>query len=268
MPQQWFTSRDGREAGPFTPAELKRQAEVGQLQPTDLVRRADKSEWVPASSIRGLFARPPTPSEAPPQPSVPEVSEPTSVASGTTPTDGAEEEVGNVGDRGSVGRVKPQTLQSKWQSLSAGAKAGIIGGGCGLLFLFLVCAGVVGMVTKSTAPKTEDGGGAARKSSSSSQQKAGHQESYDKGFEDGYADLELLVKDYNQRKGEWTKTERDHFLKIIALRLKSWEDYHKELVDVLATRGELNDPQHAASLQFRRGMVDGAKKAIKDGGIR
>lgn len=137
-----------------------------------------------------------------------------------------------------------------------------------MLLVFILCAGVAGMVTKGRASKTEDGGGDGRKSSSSSQQKQGHQESYDKGFEEGYADLERLVKDYNQRKGELTKTGRDLLLKNITNKLKAWEDAHKDLADALSARGELNDPQHAAELQFRRGMADGAKKAIKDGGIR
>ena len=52
---QWFITANGREQGPFTPAQLKTLAEQGRLRPDMLVRRQDMATPVPASQVKGLL---------------------------------------------------------------------------------------------------------------------------------------------------------------------------------------------------------------------
>jgi hypothetical protein len=57
---RWYWWRDGVRAGPFAPAQLRQQAESGQLRPADLVWKEGHGRWVRADSVRGLFqAAPP-----------------------------------------------------------------------------------------------------------------------------------------------------------------------------------------------------------------
>ncbi len=56
---QWFITANGREQGPFTPAQLKSFADQGRLRPDMLVRRQDMTTPVPAGQVKGLLpARP------------------------------------------------------------------------------------------------------------------------------------------------------------------------------------------------------------------
>ena len=68
MSQQWFYSKNGQQQGPVSPEQLKQLAAAGKLQPTDLVWKEGMSQWVAASSIKGLFTAPsiPTPPALPP----------------------------------------------------------------------------------------------------------------------------------------------------------------------------------------------------------
>jgi hypothetical protein len=57
MANEWFYTQNGQQApAPVSAAELKRLATVGQLLPTDMVWREGMANWVPASSIKDLFA--------------------------------------------------------------------------------------------------------------------------------------------------------------------------------------------------------------------
>jgi len=60
----WFYKIDDQEKGPVTGAALKQLADRDYLKPFSLVRRQDMTDWVQASSVKGLFANPQTP---PPQ---------------------------------------------------------------------------------------------------------------------------------------------------------------------------------------------------------
>lgn len=54
---QWYMAdkNDGRPIGPVSGAQLKQLVSANRLLPTDLVMPVGGAEWVPASSIKGLF---------------------------------------------------------------------------------------------------------------------------------------------------------------------------------------------------------------------
>lgn len=72
MAQQWYYAHNGQQHGPVAAADLKQAADAGQLYPMDLVWKEGLANWVPASSIKGLFsaaalaAAPPPPMGAAP----------------------------------------------------------------------------------------------------------------------------------------------------------------------------------------------------------
>jgi hypothetical protein len=53
--RKWFIRKDGQQYGPVDSIELKEKAESGELRPEDYVRPDDFSDWMRASTIRGLF---------------------------------------------------------------------------------------------------------------------------------------------------------------------------------------------------------------------
>jgi hypothetical protein len=56
MANEWHFTLNGQQAAsPVTAAQLKQLAASGQLQPTDMVWQEGMANWVPASSIKGLF---------------------------------------------------------------------------------------------------------------------------------------------------------------------------------------------------------------------
>jgi len=55
-PSPWFFLRDGQQFGPWTGAQLKQLAEVGQLAPDDQVWQEGMKYRVAARMVRGLFA--------------------------------------------------------------------------------------------------------------------------------------------------------------------------------------------------------------------
>jgi hypothetical protein len=57
MANDWHYTLNGQQAGAPIPAvQLKQLAVSGQLKPTDLVWQDGMTDWVPASSIKGLFS--------------------------------------------------------------------------------------------------------------------------------------------------------------------------------------------------------------------
>lgn len=57
MPSEWYYTVNGQQApAPINDAQLKQMAASGQLQPTDMLWKDGMANWVPASSIKGLFA--------------------------------------------------------------------------------------------------------------------------------------------------------------------------------------------------------------------
>lgn len=68
----WYYAKNGQQKGPISPAELKKLATSGEIAPTDLVFQEGGTQWVEASTVKGLFpaggAKPapvPTPAPAP-----------------------------------------------------------------------------------------------------------------------------------------------------------------------------------------------------------
>jgi hypothetical protein len=69
----WYYAKNGQQQGPISPAELKKLVASGEIGPTDLVFQEGGTQWVEASSVKGLFppagTNKPAPTPAPePQP--------------------------------------------------------------------------------------------------------------------------------------------------------------------------------------------------------
>jgi uncharacterized membrane protein YhaH (DUF805 family) len=60
MAESWHVSINGALKGPLTSEQVRLLAARGQLQTTDHVWKEGMSDWVAASSIRGLFPQQPT----------------------------------------------------------------------------------------------------------------------------------------------------------------------------------------------------------------
>jgi hypothetical protein len=59
MSNEWFYTTNGQQAAaPVSNSQLRQMAASGQLQPTDLVWQEGLPNWMPASTIKGLFAGP------------------------------------------------------------------------------------------------------------------------------------------------------------------------------------------------------------------
>src|SRR4051794_24897132 len=61
----WYYAKDGQQYGPVPAQQLKQMAGAGQLQPDDLVFQEGGTQWVAASTVKGLFAGAPAPAPAP-----------------------------------------------------------------------------------------------------------------------------------------------------------------------------------------------------------
>lgn len=68
MAENWYVVQNGRRHGPYTGAELKRQAATGHLLPIDLVVKDGMEKPVPAAKVKGLFDSQPA-TKPPVQPS-------------------------------------------------------------------------------------------------------------------------------------------------------------------------------------------------------
>ena len=55
MAERWHVSINGAQQGPLTAEQVRALAARGQLQPTDHIWKDGMSDWVTASSVRGLF---------------------------------------------------------------------------------------------------------------------------------------------------------------------------------------------------------------------
>ncbi|MDO4583775.1 MAG: DUF4339 domain-containing protein [Planctomycetia bacterium] len=60
MAVHWFYKLGNQEIGPLTSQQLKQLADEKRLNPGDPVRRDTDERWVPASSVKGLFAEVPS----------------------------------------------------------------------------------------------------------------------------------------------------------------------------------------------------------------
>jgi hypothetical protein len=54
----WYYARGKQKFGPFSPAQFKHLADTGQIHAGEMVLREGTSQWVPAGSLPGLFAKP------------------------------------------------------------------------------------------------------------------------------------------------------------------------------------------------------------------
>jgi hypothetical protein len=73
MASEWYYTVNGQQAPtPVSASQLRQLAANGQLQPTDLVWQEGMANWVPASSIKGLFSSKGSSGEQAPLVEVPE----------------------------------------------------------------------------------------------------------------------------------------------------------------------------------------------------
>ncbi len=56
MAADWFYAKDGERYGPFDAQQIKQFAAQGVLLPTDAVTRKGMAQWMPAHTVKGLFA--------------------------------------------------------------------------------------------------------------------------------------------------------------------------------------------------------------------
>ena len=56
MSQEWYYSVEGDRQGPVSAQELKKLVEAGSIKASDLVWKDGMADWVPAKTIKGLFA--------------------------------------------------------------------------------------------------------------------------------------------------------------------------------------------------------------------
>jgi len=54
----WYYAKNGKQFGPISPTQLKQMAQSGELVPDDLVFQEGGTQWVSASTVKGLFDRP------------------------------------------------------------------------------------------------------------------------------------------------------------------------------------------------------------------
>lgn len=52
---EWFVGRNGQRTGPFSPEQLRRMAQSGEITPQDLLWRKGFDDWVPAAQVPGIF---------------------------------------------------------------------------------------------------------------------------------------------------------------------------------------------------------------------
>jgi uncharacterized membrane protein YjgN (DUF898 family) len=51
----WYYLSGGQQLGPVTAAQLKEMVGAGRLRPADMVWKEGLAQWIPASSVKGLF---------------------------------------------------------------------------------------------------------------------------------------------------------------------------------------------------------------------
>lgn len=112
MSQQWFVSRDGQSAGPFSSAQLKAQAEAGSLRLDDRLRLDGQTKWVKAAAVKGLFENAPAAAVAP-QPARPETAQPAAGAEVASDADAAPSPA-------------PPRRPARWVLVTAGAALAVI----------------------------------------------------------------------------------------------------------------------------------------------
>jgi hypothetical protein len=59
MSTDWHYSSKGKKVGPVSESEIRSLATSGRLSASDLVWQTGQPDWVPASSVPGLFPGPP-----------------------------------------------------------------------------------------------------------------------------------------------------------------------------------------------------------------
>jgi hypothetical protein len=131
MGTEWYYAKNKQQHGPVSSAGLKELAQSGELRPTDKIWKAGLPDWMPASSLDGLFpaetdvtAAPPRKKAAPKPPPEPE-DEP----------DTDEED-------------RPRRKKKKPAKSGGGARVllWVLGGVAAILLLFCLVGGIIGLV--------------------------------------------------------------------------------------------------------------------------
>ena len=129
--QEWYCTQNGTQQGPFSAVELKQRAASGVLQPTDLIWKTGMANWVPATSIKYLFAAPPAPA--------PVATTPGPQASPFPPCPTAVAAPPAAPPQGSTGwQARVQQAKTTWAGWTPGKKAAVAGTVAGALALFVL----------------------------------------------------------------------------------------------------------------------------------
>jgi hypothetical protein len=140
MATEWFYTKGDEEIGPVASKELKRMAGIGVLQPSDRIWKEGMPEWVPASTVTGLFPETPVPTAPQATPSLPPVpppmpkqssepsNPPTESEVGVDSTDASKSISGKVANFATSDRVQGfvALVKTKWLALGIAGKCGSV----------------------------------------------------------------------------------------------------------------------------------------------
>jgi hypothetical protein len=140
MATEWFYTKGDEEIGPVASKELKRMAGIGVLQPSDRIWKEGMPEWVPASTVTGLFPETPVPTAPQATPSLPPVpppmpkqssepsNPPTESEVGVDSTDASKSIGGKVANFATSDRVQGfvALVKTKWLALGIAGKCGSV----------------------------------------------------------------------------------------------------------------------------------------------
>ncbi len=149
--------------------------------------------------------------------------------------------------------MKPTT---GWGSLSTATKAGIIGGGVGIM---LLCSGLVGMLaSKSKDNQTKDPPSNTAGESPKPKINAGKADApeYERGFEQGRHNAAGIISNYKQL----TSGEKKAMDSTIRDQIRKHDADYREMAQTL---GEANP-----TTQYWKGLAEGYRKAWRDAGLR
>lgn len=217
MATEWYYSKDGQQVGPVSANDLKQLVAGGKLQSADQIWKKGMADWVPVSSVKGLFPLPPSPPQHTPPPPPPPERNPSSESSQHDATEKfgfhplfqprwelllktvvltkATAFLQQTKDYAQSEAVQSRlaALRHKWESLSKNQRLGVLGGSMGVLGGSVVVGLIFIMLLFSLGSdgRTDNGVRAGSdfsssvvKSSSSVVKSGKH---YDRGFRDGAA---------------------------------------------------------------------------------
>lgn len=56
MANEWYIGRNGSKVGPLSSAQVRQMVSRGEIGPADLIWKSGMEQWVPCSTVKGLFS--------------------------------------------------------------------------------------------------------------------------------------------------------------------------------------------------------------------